>query len=185
MSSTKEKKAKLSAKEERFCYEYILHLNASKAAIAAGYAAKSARITGCRLLTKPNIKSRIAYFKDNLAEASGISALRILKEHEKIAFANAGQIRRSWLTMKEFNSLTEDEKAIIQEITTRTTKHGTELKIKLYDKQRSLDSINQMLGYDAPIKAEITGKDGKDLIPARILTKKEAVELMQKLEDEF
>ena len=35
----------------------------------------------------------------------------------------------------------------------------------MYDKQKSLDSINQMLGYNAPEKREITGKDGKDLIP--------------------
>ena len=32
---------------------------------------------------------------------------------------------------------------------------------------------------------EVTGKDGKDLIPARILTKQEAQEYLKKLEDEF
>ena len=37
------------------------------------------------------------------------------------------------------------------------------VKIELYDKQKSLDSINQMLGFNAPEKMEHTGKDGKDL----------------------
>ena len=32
---------------------------------------------------------------------------------------------------------------------------------------------------------ELTGKDGKDLIPARVLTKKEAKELLDKLESEY
>lgn len=40
-----------------------------------------------------------------------------------------------------------------------------EIKIKLFDKQRSLDAINNMLGFDAPLRAELTGKDGKDLFP--------------------
>lgn len=53
------------------------------------------------------------------------------------------------------------------------------VKIKLYDKQKSLDSISRMLGYDAPIKQELTGKDGKDLIPKieiEIIDKREDVE---------
>lgn len=33
--------------------------------------------------------------------------------------------------------------------------------------------------------AELTGKDGKELIPARVLTKKEAKELLDKLENEY
>jgi hypothetical protein len=37
------------------------------------------------------------------------------------------------------------------------------IKIELYDKQKSLDAINAMLGFNVPVKTEITGKDGKDL----------------------
>lgn len=33
--------------------------------------------------------------------------------------------------------------------------------------------------------SEITGKDGKDLVPARVLTKQEAKELLKQLEDEL
>jgi len=155
--------AKLTAKEERFCYQYVLHLNATKACILAGYKENSARVTGCRLLTKANIQERIKYLKDNLAETAEISALRVLKEHEKIAFADAGQLRNGWMSLKEFEALTPEQKAIIQEVTTKETKYGAEVKVKLFDKQRSLDAINAMLGFDAPIRTELTGKDGKDL----------------------
>ena len=155
---------KLTAKEKRFCYQYVLHLNAAKAAILAGYKENSAKVTGCRLLTKANLQERIKYLKNNLAETAGISALRVLKEHEKIAFTDAGQLRDGWMSLADFEQLTDEQKAVIQEVTTKETKYGTEIKIKLYDKQRSLDSINAMLGFDAPIRTELTGKDGKDLI---------------------
>ena len=36
------------------------------------------------------------------------------------------------------------------------------VKIKLYDKQKSLDSISKMLGYDAPTKIEIESNEKKD-----------------------
>ncbi|KAA6313277.1 hypothetical protein EZS27_035925 [termite gut metagenome] len=155
---------KLTPKEERFCYEYVLHLNATKAAINARYSKKTAYSAGGRLLRNVEIQKRIKFLRDNLAETSEISALRILKEHEKMAFTNAGQLRDGWILLKDFQNLTDEQKSIIQEVTTRETKYGTEIKIKLYDKQKSLDSITAMLGYNAPKKTEITGKDGKDLL---------------------
>lgn len=111
--------------------------------------------------------------QNNLAETAGISALRILKEHERIAFSNAGQLRDGWISLKDFEQLPDSVKACIQEISTKTVKRsiGDEpveeefVKVKLYDKQKSLDSICRMLGFDAPVKQEITGKDGSELIP--------------------
>jgi len=154
---------KLTAKEERFCYQYVLYLNATKACKLAGYSERTADVAGSRLLGKVKVQERIKYLKANLAETAEISALRVLKEHEKIAFADAGQLRDGWMSLKDFEDLTDEQKAIIQEVTTRDTKFGTEVKIKLFDKQRALDSISNMLGFDAPVKTELTGKDGKDL----------------------
>jgi phage terminase small subunit len=167
----------LSQKEERFCYQYVLHLNAAKAALLSGYAEKSARVAGCRLLTKDNIQNRIKYLKDNLAETAGISALRVLKEHEKIAFSSIAHLHNTWLERADFEKLTEDQKACIKNISTKIVKRdiGTReepdivdveyVKIELYDKQKSLDSINAMLGFDAPVRTELTGKDGVPLNP--------------------
>lgn len=168
---------KLTAKEERFCYQYVLHLNATKASVLAGYAEKSAYVTGSRLLRKAKVQDRIKHLKDNLAETAGISALRVLKEHEKIAFSSIAHLHNTWLERAGFEKLTEDQKACIKNISTKILKRniGTReepdiidveyVKIELYDKQKSLDSINAMLGFDAPVRTELTGKDGKDLIP--------------------
>jgi phage terminase small subunit len=76
------------------------------------------------------------------------------------------------MTLKDFDSLSDDDKACIQEVQTKESRKtdGNEgivieswVKIKLYDKQKSLDSISNLLGFNAPTKQEITGKDGKPI----------------------
>jgi phage terminase small subunit len=168
METTRDKKntgeVKLTPKEERFCYEYVLRPIAGKAAITAQYGKKWAATTASHMLAKAKIQQRINYLKNNPAEITRIRALLVLMEHEKIAFSDAGQLREGWMSLKNFENLTPEQKSIIQEVTTRETKYGKEIKIKLYDKQRSLDSINAMLGFNAlPGKTAIAGKDGKDL----------------------
>ena len=51
--------AKMTAKQQRFCDEYIITLNATDAAKKAGYSAKTARQAGAENLTKPVIKEYI------------------------------------------------------------------------------------------------------------------------------
>lgn len=167
---------KLTAKEERFCYEYLANgFNATKAALTAGYSQKNARTIGCQNLAKLHIQNRVQAMKDNLAETAGISALMIVQEHAKIAFSDVASLHNTWIQRKELEELTDEQRACIQEVSTKVLKKniGTRdepeiidveyVKIKTYDKQRALDSISNMLGYNAPIKQEITGKDGKDL----------------------
>lgn len=158
-----ENKDTLTAKEERFCYEYCIDLNATKAAIRAGYSPRSARSIGCENLTKPYIKRKIQENQIDLAQTAGITALKIIKELELIAFSNIGNLRKDWNNMKDFESLTDGEKASIQEVSTTTGKYGNSLKIKFYNKQVSLNALADILGIKAPTKTEITGPGGKDL----------------------
>lgn len=57
--------AKLTAKQKRFCDEYLIDLNATQAAIRAGYSEKTARAIGNENLTKPDIKE---YIENRMAE---------------------------------------------------------------------------------------------------------------------
>lgn len=50
---------KLTEKQKRFCDEYMIDLNATQAAIRAGYSKKSAYSIGQENLTKPVIKAYI------------------------------------------------------------------------------------------------------------------------------
>ena len=51
--------SKLTAKQAMFCKEYLIDLNATQAAIRAGYSEKTAAVTGCENLIKPNVASEI------------------------------------------------------------------------------------------------------------------------------
>ena len=57
--------AKLTAKQQRFCDEYLIDLNATQAAIRAGYSEKTARQMATENLSKPSIKE---YIEKRMAE---------------------------------------------------------------------------------------------------------------------
>jgi phage terminase small subunit len=173
---------KLTKKERRFCYEYIANgFNATRACIIAGYTERSAPVTGSRLLRKANVKAKIEELQKNLAETAGISSLMIVKEHAKIAFSNVAMLHNTWIERKELEKLSDDEKSCIQEVSTKVVRVnvGTKdapvpadveyVKIKTYDKQKSLDALSDLLGYKSPTKMELTGKDGAELQPAVVI----------------
>ncbi len=70
--------AKLNAKQERFCEEYLIDLNATQAAIRAGYSEKTAKEIGCENLTKPNIASYVATLKQERSNSTRIDAAYVL-----------------------------------------------------------------------------------------------------------
>ena len=57
--------AKMTEKQKRFCDEYLIDLNATQAAIRAGYSEKSAKVIAAENLTKPNLKK---YIDDRMAK---------------------------------------------------------------------------------------------------------------------
>ena len=57
--------AKLTAKQQRFCDEYLIDLNATQAAIRAGYSARAAKSIGNENLTKPDLQN---YIKERMSE---------------------------------------------------------------------------------------------------------------------
>jgi phage terminase small subunit len=146
--------SKLTARQEKFCYEYVIDLNATQAALRAGYSEKTAYSSGSRLLKNVEIQKFIQTLQADLEKTAGITALKVLKEHKKIAFSDTSMIREGWMTLKAYEELPKEIKDCIQEVATRETKYGNEIKIKFYDKQKSLDSISKILGFDAPTKIE-------------------------------
>lgn len=76
----------LTDKQRRFCEEYVIDWNATRAAIAAGYSERTARQVGSENLAKPDIAEYIDQIKSRLEEAAGISAVKVLLELKNIAF---------------------------------------------------------------------------------------------------
>lgn len=56
----------LTAKQKRFCEEYLKNLNATQAAIRAGYSEKTANEQGARMLAKVSIQEYIKQFQNKI-----------------------------------------------------------------------------------------------------------------------
>ncbi|ASB01071.1 terminase small subunit [Proteus mirabilis] len=69
----------LNDKQEMFCREYLIDLNATQAAIRAGYSEKTANAQASRLLVNVNIQNRIKELKSNRNERVEVDADYVLK----------------------------------------------------------------------------------------------------------
>lgn len=137
--------AKLTAKQQRFCDEYLIDLNATQAAIRAGYSVTSARDIGCENLTKPNIQEAIGKAMAERSKRTGINQDRVVLELAKMAFVNISDfVDLETGQVKEGAS--KDDLACIQSVKIKPTEFGDEREIKMYDKHRALDKLGQHLG---------------------------------------
>lgn len=71
-------KEQLTPKQQRFCEEYLIDLNATQAAIRAGYSAKTANEQGARLLANVSVQAFIDEGKKQRSAKTGITAERVL-----------------------------------------------------------------------------------------------------------
>ena len=79
VKSVKSSEQKLTAKQALFVKEYLIDLNATQAAIRAGYSENSAAVTGCENLIKPNIQNAIQKAMQERKERTEITADSVLK----------------------------------------------------------------------------------------------------------
>ena len=70
---------KLTAKQDIFCREYLVDLNAHQAAVRAGYSEKTAKQMGCENLSKPYLAEYIAELKGERQESVSVRASYVLE----------------------------------------------------------------------------------------------------------
>lgn len=80
----KDQQKKLTEKQKKFCKEYVLSLNATQAAIKAGYKESSAYSIGSENLTKPEIKEYIAKLRKTEEENFYYSRSMSFKKLEEV-----------------------------------------------------------------------------------------------------
>ncbi|HFI8091628.1 TPA: terminase small subunit [Escherichia coli] len=181
--------AKLTDKQELFAREYLKDLNATQAAIRAGYSEKTARATGSEKLSKPDIADRIAELKAERNEEVGIDAAYVLRRLTEIdqmdvldiLLAN-GELKpikdwpKVWRTtlsgMDVVEMVSADSAALLK-------------KIKWPDKVKNLELLGRHVSVQAfkdNVKNEVTGADGG---PVRTeitnLTPEQAAEAYRKM----
>jgi len=76
---------KLTNKQEMFCREYLVDLNATQAAIRAGYSEKTAGAMGFENLKKPEIQEQIQILFDARAEKAELNSEWVLERLKKVA----------------------------------------------------------------------------------------------------
>ena len=129
-----------------FAQEYAVDLNATRAAVRAGYAKRGAAVTGSRLIRKPNVEYWIAEAQELKARSRNITIARVLEEMRRLAFAQTTdmvELKGGWVTIKDTDSLTTEQKSAILQI--KQKKDG-ELEVKFYDKQKALEMLAKYLG---------------------------------------
>ena len=162
-----DKNTGLTEKQERFCRVFLELGNACEAYRrtynVANMKPGTIESKTKELTDNPKVSARLDYLREHAAEAANISLHRIIAEHAKIAFSDATRVRSGWYTLKEFNDLTEDERACIKSVETKQRKMINEdgekvieewVKVQVYDKQKALDALCQILGYNSPQKLE-------------------------------
>ena len=101
----------LTAKQGRFIEEYPIDLNATRAAIRAGYSPKTAFVIGYENLQKELIKAAVRRKLEESGRRAGITTDMVLKELSAIAFANICDYIEwggpSALEMKLYKALSE------------------------------------------------------------------------------
>ena len=134
----------MTDKQARFCEEYMVDLNATQAAIRAGYSPASAKTVGPRLLENVGVQKLIAQLQAEQSRRTGVSTDRVVRELAKIAFVNAADlIDPKTASLK--SDASHDDLAAVQSVKA-FGEDGLEQEVKLADKLRALDLLGKHLG---------------------------------------
>ena len=135
----------LTLKQKMFIDEYLVDLNATQAAIRAGYSPKTAKDIASQNLAKLNIRIEIDKKMAERSKRVGMNADRVLQELGKLAFVKIEDVI-DFETGRIKPTATSDDLAAIQSIKIKPGEYGTEREIKFYDKKATLELLGKHLG---------------------------------------
>lgn len=178
---------RLTEKQKRFCDEYLIDLNATRAYKSAYPNIKkdeTAAAAGARLLRNVKVENYISQRMKDREKRTEITQDRVLKELARIGFANAADFAK--VVEKEYEEVTKDEEGntIDKKIKTYKTveievtdsvdtdkqaaiagiKMGANgIEVKLNDKVKALELIGRHLGMFVD-KTELSGDLGLKVV---------------------
>ena len=141
---------KLNAKQQRFVEEYLIDLNATQAAIRAGYKKSEYTDTNAnKLLENTRIREAIEKAIAERSKRTGINQDRVIQELARIAFVNPKKLIDPEDASVRADA-TEDDLACIQSVKVKTMSgekgYSEEREIKLNDKMKALELLGRHLG---------------------------------------
>lgn len=142
-------------KRARFAQEYVKDLNATQAAVRAGYSAKTAKAQGSRLLTRVDVSEQIQALQAKVAAKSEITIERTMREIARIAYGDRRRLYDENGGLRNVHDLDEDAAALISELETDELFAGSggdrvhigyTRKVKTWSKNKALDQCMAILG---------------------------------------
>jgi phage terminase small subunit len=190
-SAPAEIKDELNDKQKAFVQAYCYNWKRREAYMKV-YDVKDgnvADVCASQLLSNPKIQRYLDYCRNHVEEMVNVSKAMMVAESLKIATSNIARYHDNWITLKEFNEISDDDKAAIQSIESETrteVKDGLPVKIdfvkiKLYNKQASIDSVNKMLGYNAKevLDINVSRNDMAEVPTEELLKRAKSIKVIQ------
>lgn len=148
----------LTDKQIFFCREYLIDLNATQAAIRAGYSQETAGSIGSENLTKPEIQDYIQDLKEKRSKRLEITSDKVLIELGKIAFSDLRKVYGVDGQLLPIQSIDDDTAGAISALKSYEEKvtppdsdeqiiQITNREVKLHDKIRALEMIGKHIGF--------------------------------------
>lgn len=145
---------KLTPKQARFVAEYLVDLNATQAAIRAGYSMKTADSIGLQLLRKTQVASAIQRGQEERAQRVEVTQDMVVRELARVAFSDARRLFREDGSLKAPHELDDDTAAALAsiEILEEYAGSGKERclvgytkKVRRWDKTKALELLGRHL----------------------------------------
>lgn len=148
--------AGLTAKQEAFCREYLIDLNATQAAIRAGYSKKTAEWQGPQLLTKTHVSAAIQEGIKKRSDRTETTADMVVAQLVRFSFSDIRKIFNESGSLKSIHDLPDDVAAAVMSIEVVEKLGGLDAegnrqveyvhKIRLVDKVKPIELLGKHLG---------------------------------------
>lgn len=141
----------MTPKQQQFCREYLIDLNATQAAIRAGYSVRTAEVTGSKLLRNAKVAAEVQRLTQERSESTQINAEWVLKRLAKIADFDVRNLFNEDGSLKRITELDDDTAFAIGGIDVTELAGSDEIppavlkKFKAIDKRGALELIGRHL----------------------------------------
>ncbi len=175
--------------QKRFCDEYLIDLNATRAYKVAYKRCKSdltARTNGSKLLTNTNIQEYISKKQKQIEKRTEVTQDMVIKELAKIAFLDIRKLYTDNGQLKNVADLDSDTAGAISSLETLEEydgygddreKIGDTQKVKLLDKTKALELLGRHLGiFNDKLDLNVKEKEEKKNAISDILNQMQDVD---------
>lgn len=158
-SESKPKKRALTPKQERFCQEYLIDLNASQAALRAGYSPRNHVSIGAQLLMNTYVQLKISELKSAREAVTNVTAENVVREIASRASFDPSAIYGPDGKIMPMKDWPESCRRMLKSFDQVETDEGLQItKVRWYDSSKPLELLGRHLGIFRD-RLEVSGDD--------------------------